>query len=107
MLGTLIALIGLLPQVTSQCIADETINTQFAELFSNGTSITYEVAEGSCCQETICAIPCPEEVSPPDKGKLRGFSFQNVNSDVELKNLISFTTKITQFLELSSFASLS
>lgn len=67
-MATLIALAGLLPQVASQCIGDETINTQFAEIFSNGTSSTYEVAADSCCQQTICAIPCPEEVAAPEKG---------------------------------------
>ncbi|KAL3929736.1 MAG: hypothetical protein SGBAC_012080 [Bacillariaceae sp.] len=66
-MATLIALAGLLPQVASQCIGDETINTQFAEIFSNGTSTTYEVPADSCCQETICAIPCPEEVAAPEK----------------------------------------
>lgn len=67
--AALIALAGFLPQAVGQCIADETINTQFAEIISGNTSQTYEVAEGSCCQWEICSIPCPEQVSAPDKGK--------------------------------------
>jgi hypothetical protein len=68
MIGYLIALAGLAPLVAGQCIADETINTQFALLFSDGESEAYEVPEGSCCQETICGLGCPEEVDEPDKG---------------------------------------
>lgn len=48
------------------CIADENINTAFAQLISGGD--TYEVPDGSCCQETICGLGCPEEVAPPSKG---------------------------------------
>jgi hypothetical protein len=54
-------------QSPGDCIADETINTAFAQIIT-GTD-TYEVAEGSCCQETICGLGCPEEVPPPAKGK--------------------------------------
>jgi hypothetical protein len=68
MIGYLVALAGLAPLVAGQCIADETINTQFALLFSDGASEAYEVAEGSCCQETICGLGCPEEVDEPERG---------------------------------------
>eukprot|EP00980_Cylindrotheca_fusiformis_P020078 scaffold7161_cov133-Cylindrotheca_fusiformis.AAC.1 len=68
MIGYIVALASLLPLAAGQCIDDNDINTQFALLFSNGTSELYEVPEGSCCQETICGLPCPEEVSDPTKG---------------------------------------
>jgi hypothetical protein len=68
MIGYLVALAGFAPTVAGQCIADETINTQFALLFSDGASESYEVPEGSCCQETICGLGCPEEVDEPEKG---------------------------------------
>ena len=55
-------------QSPGNCIADETINTAFAQLISGSDS--YEVADGSCCQETICGLGCPEEVPPPAKGKI-------------------------------------
>lgn len=64
--GYLIALAGLAPLAFGQCIADEDLNTEFAQILFNDTS--YEVPEGSCCQETICGLPCPEEVEEPDKG---------------------------------------
>ena len=50
------------------CIADETLNTAFAQIISG--SDTYEVADGSCCQETICGLGCPEEVPPPARGEI-------------------------------------
>ena len=58
------------------CIADETINAQFADIISGGTSDTYEIPDGSCCQEQICLLGCPEEVEDPAKGKLFIFAFQ-------------------------------
>lgn len=68
MMPYLVALAGLIPLAAGQCIADEEINTQFALLFSDGSSEAYEVPEGSCCQETICGLGCPEEVDEPDNG---------------------------------------
>jgi Na+/proline symporter len=51
----------------SQCIADETINQQFAAIITgDDTAVTYEV--DGCCQNSICAIPCPEEVPAPSQG---------------------------------------
>jgi len=50
------------------CIANEDINEQFANIFSDGASDTYEVPDGSCCQETICNLGCPEEVPKPAAG---------------------------------------
>ena len=51
------------------CIANEVINAEFANIISGGASDTYEVPDDSCCQETICLLPCPEEVSDPSVGK--------------------------------------
>jgi len=48
------------------CIANQDINTQFANLITGGDS--YEVPDDSCCQFEICGLPCPEEVSEPAKG---------------------------------------
>ena len=45
----------------SDCIADETINAEFG---------SPTVPEGSCCQAEICGLGCPEEVDPPEQGKL-------------------------------------
>ena len=60
-----------------ECIANEDINKQFALIFSDGTSETYEVADDSCCQQTICGLGCPEEISDPSKGKLVIKYFEN------------------------------
>ena len=48
------------------CIANQDINTQFANLITGGD--TYEVPDDSCCQFEICGLPCPEEVSEPAAG---------------------------------------
>jgi hypothetical protein len=53
----------------SDCIADERINMEFADIISGGTSESYTIQEGSCCQETICGLGCPEEVDAPDNSK--------------------------------------
>lgn len=47
--------------VTSQCLGNSTLN----EIFAAGTTIPQE---GSCCQEAVCAIPCPLPVSDPGVG---------------------------------------
>ena len=41
-----------------ECFADEGLNSFF------GTP-----AEGDCCQNHVCLIPCPEEVEDPTNGK--------------------------------------
>ena len=54
----------------AQCIADEALNTEFAQIINQDTtSTTYDI-EGSCCQAEICGLGCPEEVSPPTRGQL-------------------------------------
>jgi len=47
--------------VSSECLADTTLN----DIFANGTSIP---KEGSCCQQDVCGIPCAEPVSAPGVG---------------------------------------
>eukprot|EP00984_Skeletonema_dohrnii_P033250 scaffold29187_cov59-Skeletonema_dohrnii-CCMP3373.AAC.1 len=59
----------LLNQAAGQCIADETINAQFAsDGYSTTTTAEDLEAAGTCCQETICGIPCAEEVDAPGYG---------------------------------------
>jgi Na+/proline symporter len=48
------------------CIADENINTQFAQLLT-GTN-EYTIPDDSCCQREICLLGCPEEVPDPSTG---------------------------------------
>lgn len=48
------------------CIANEDINIQFANIITGGD--TYEVPDDSCCQLEICGLPCPEEVPEPAAG---------------------------------------
>jgi hypothetical protein len=57
-----IVLISKLSAVSAdgECFADEGLNTFF------GTP-----AEGSCCQNHVCLLPCPEEVDEPSKGESR------------------------------------
>lgn len=45
------------------CFEDDSLNNIFTP---NGVSDL----DGSCCQEVVCAVPCPEEVSAPAIGKL-------------------------------------
>ena len=53
----------------SQCIADSDLNTEFArKINGDDDSTTYSI-DGSCCMETICGLPCPQEVEPPTAGK--------------------------------------
>ena len=51
----------LVKEVASDCLSDPTLN----EFFAAGTEIP---AADSCCQQDVCAIPCPESVSEPGKG---------------------------------------
>ena len=63
-------LIGLATQcqtVLSQCFADESMNTQWAQIINGDDTSTEFSIEGSCCQETVCALPCAQEVPPPAK----------------------------------------
>lgn len=46
-----------------ECFADAGMNEEFEALLGG------PMAEGDCCQNHICAIPCPEEVEDPSKGK--------------------------------------
>ena len=63
----LIGLAGHIQQVESQCFADESMNTQWAQIINGDDTSTEFSIEGSCCQETVCALPCAEEVPPPAK----------------------------------------
>ena len=64
------ALLGLtqLGSAYAQCFADPDMNAQWAQIINEDTtSTTFTIPEGSCCQETVCAIPCAQEVPPPAK----------------------------------------
>lgn len=52
----------------SQCFGDPSMNTQWAQVINDDTTSTEFSIEGSCCQETVCGLPCAEEASPPAKG---------------------------------------
>jgi hypothetical protein len=53
----LTALLCCLQQVSSQeCFTNDSLN----EFFATG--------DPTCCQNDVCAIPCPEPVSEPSKG---------------------------------------
>ena len=52
----------------SQCFSDPATNTEWAQLLNGDDTSTEFSTEGSCCQETVCALPCAEEVPPPAKG---------------------------------------
>lgn len=66
---TLAIALGQFRSSLAQCIADETVNTEFARIINgDDTSTSYSI-DGSCCQKTICNLDCPEEVDPPASGK--------------------------------------
>jgi len=50
------------------CIANESINQVFAEIINGEGAESYDVEDGSCCQETICGLGCPEQVDDPSIG---------------------------------------
>lgn len=53
--------------VHSQCFQDESMNAQWAQLINgDDTSTTFSI-DGTCCQETVCNVPCAAEVPPPPK----------------------------------------
>jgi len=54
--------------VAQECFADPNMTAQWAKILTeDDTATTFTVAEDSCCQETVCGIPCAAEVSPPAK----------------------------------------
>ena len=57
----LLSLALVVPQVTAQCLSDP----ELEEIFSGGEELP---KEGSCCQNDICGLPCPEPVSKPTVG---------------------------------------
>lgn len=68
LLTTIVGLVAeLVGRVSGQCFNDESMNTQWAQLINGDPNSTEFSVEGSCCQETVCALPCPAEQSPPDK----------------------------------------
>lgn len=53
--------------VHSQCFQDESMNAQWARLINGDeTSTTFNI-DGTCCQDTVCNIPCAADVPPPPK----------------------------------------
>ena len=52
------------------CIANESINQVFAEIINGEGAESYDVEDGSCCQETICGLGCPEQVDDPSIGNI-------------------------------------
>ena len=54
---------------SAQCIADEGLNAAFAQIVNGDDDSTSYSIEGTCCQEKLCGLGCPEEVEPPTSGK--------------------------------------
>lgn len=54
--------LGFIPFISGQCLEDSALNDFFIP--------TGELDEGSCCQNAVCGLGCPEEVSPPARGKI-------------------------------------
>lgn len=53
----------------AQCFQDPDTNSEWARLLNgDDTSTEFAIAEGSCCMDTVCGLPCPEPVPPPAKG---------------------------------------
>ena len=48
---------------SEQCLSDPTLSAQLAEDLGGEAPLP-----GSCCQQDVCNIPCPEPVPPPSKG---------------------------------------
>ena len=63
-------IIGLAVQlhtVVGQCFQDPAMNAEWAQIINeDDTSTTFDI-EGSCCQETVCGIPCAEPTPAPAK----------------------------------------
>lgn len=62
------AIAGVLSQaiaVLSQCFSDPATNAEWAQIINGDNTSTEFSVEGSCCQSTVCNIPCPETVPPP------------------------------------------
>eukprot|EP00804_Cyclotella_cryptica_P024232 CCRYP_013270-RA/>CCRYP_013270-RA protein AED:0.19 eAED:0.18 QI:0/0/0/0.88/1/1/9/0/664 len=51
-----------------QCFSDPATNTEWAQLINGDNTSTEFSVEGSCCQSTVCNIPCPETVPSPAIG---------------------------------------
>ena len=65
----LLTIVGLtrLAITVGQCFKDESMNAQWAQIINaDETRLEFSV-EGSCCQETVCGLPCAEETPPPAK----------------------------------------
>lgn len=69
------AILGALQYASAQnCFADPAIEAEFASIIAgeDGTAgDTIDIA-GSCCQEQVCALPCPKEVPRPPPVSLMG-----------------------------------
>lgn len=66
----ILLLIGTVGRAVGQCLSNESLNAEFARIITGDDTATSYSIEGSCCQETICGLGCPEEVDPPAKGEL-------------------------------------
>jgi hypothetical protein len=65
LLSTTIIGLARLALAVGQCFKDESMNAQWAQIINADDTSTEFSVEGSCCQETVCALPCAEEVPPP------------------------------------------
>ena len=76
-------IIGLAVQlhtVVGQCFQDPSMNAEWAQIINEDeTSTTFDI-EGSCCQETVCGIPCAEPTPAP--AKVRHDCMNNYTSHV-------------------------
>ena len=64
-LSTTVIGLAWLALAVGQCFKDESMNAQWAQIINEDDTSTEFSVEGSCCQETVCARPCAEEVTPP------------------------------------------
>jgi len=51
----------------AQCFQDPDTNAEWALIINKDSTSTEFSIEGSCCQETVCGLKCPEETPPPAK----------------------------------------
>ena len=59
-----LTLLSFATTVAAQCLSDPS----FEAVFNDNGAISLP-QEGSCCQNDICALPCPEPVAKPAQGE--------------------------------------
>ena len=75
----------------AECLSDPALDA----IFAGGTTIPLE---GSCCQNDVCNIPCPEPVPAPGSGKsVRGYRVTLTVLDCTLSSLVHQTHVLFAF----------